>query len=154
MLIPQITIVYSLLPYYTTFSHPRLSKAITIALVNIQPIMKPALLKLNISLSQILYLALILATRLNQPYIILGSSQRALLQSYLRLNFVVSLGQRLTNILGQFTLTQPILRSARKELAISATAASLGGNPRATSLSIYLIITSSLSLVRFLNFSQ
>jgi hypothetical protein len=44
----------------------------------------------------------------------------------------------------------PRLRSARKELAISATAASLGGNPRLTSLSICLITTSSLSLLRLI----
>jgi hypothetical protein len=44
-----------------------------------------------------------------------------------------------------------MLRLARKELAILATATSLGGNPRVTSLSIYLITTSSLSLVRFFN---
>jgi hypothetical protein len=47
-----------------------------------------------------------------------------------------------------------MLRLARKELAISATAASLGGNPRVTSLSICSITTSSLSLVRFFNLGQ
>jgi hypothetical protein len=47
-----------------------------------------------------------------------------------------------------------MLRLARKELAISATAASLGGNPRVTSLSIYLITISSSSLVRFFDLGQ
>ena len=37
----------------------------------------------------------------------------------------------------------------RKELAILATAASLRGNPRVISLSIYLIITYSLVFIRF-----
>ena len=41
------------------------------------------------------------------------------------------------------------MRLARKELAILATAASLRGNPYITSLSIYLIITCSLVVVRF-----
>jgi hypothetical protein len=40
------------------------------------------------------------------------------------------------------------LRSTRKELAILAIAVSLEGNPYVTSLSIYLVITSSLSLSR------
>jgi hypothetical protein len=47
-----------------------------------------------------------------------------------------------------------MLRLARKELAILATAASLGGNPRATSLSICLTTISSLSLVRFFDLGQ
>jgi hypothetical protein len=47
-----------------------------------------------------------------------------------------------------------MLRLARKELAILAIAASLGGNPRATSSSIYSITTSSSSLVRFFDLGQ
>ena len=58
------------------------------------------------------------------------------------------------NVLGQFMPTWPILRLARKELAISATAASLGGNPRATSSSICSTITSSLNLSKFLDLGQ
>ena len=146
---PCITVVYSLLPSQTAFSLPYRSKAIITAPVNITPIIKLALLKLQVSSSQILYLALTLATRQNQLQITLGSLQRALLQSYLRLNFTISSGQRLTNVLGQFRLTWPRLRLARKELAILAIAASLRGNPRATSLSMCLTITCSSVFVRF-----
>ena len=65
-LIPQMTVAHSLLPGQIVFSYPRLSKAVTIALEVIQPIIKPVSLKLYVSLSQILYLAFILATRPNQ----------------------------------------------------------------------------------------
>jgi hypothetical protein len=47
-----------------------------------------------------------------------------------------------------------MLRLARKELAILAIAASLGGNPRVTSLSICSTTISSLSLVRFFDLGQ
>ena len=40
-------------------------------------------------------------------------------------------------------------RSFRRELAISATAASRGGSPRVTSLSMYVTTTCSLAVVRF-----
>ena len=135
-LMPCMTVVHSQLPGWTAFSRPRLSEAVTTALVNIWPIIKPASLKLQVLLSRILYLALIFSTRLNQPQITSGSSQRALLQLYLRLNLTISSSQRLTNVLGQFTLTQPRLRLARKELAIVATSASCRGKPQATSLSM------------------
>ena len=46
-------------------------------------------------------------------------------------------------------LTGPRLRLVRRELAILAIAVSLRGNPYIISLSIYLIITYSLVLVRF-----
>jgi hypothetical protein len=64
-LMPWITVVYSLLPGWTCFSRPDLSEAVTTAPVDIWPIIKPVLLKLYMSSSRILYLALILATRLN-----------------------------------------------------------------------------------------
>ena len=89
-LIPCITIVYFQLPSQTAFSLPRLSKAVTTAPQEIQPIIKPVLLKLYVLLSQMLYLALILATRLNQPCTTLESSQRARLQLDLQLNFTLS----------------------------------------------------------------
>ena len=66
-LMPYMTIVHSRLPGWTAFSRPRLSEAVTTAPVDIWPIMKPASLKLYVSSSWMPYLALILATRLNQP---------------------------------------------------------------------------------------
>ena len=65
-LMPQMTIAHSLLLGQIVFSRPRLSKAVITALGAIQPIIKPVSSKLYVSLSQILYLAFILATRLNQ----------------------------------------------------------------------------------------
>jgi hypothetical protein len=65
VLIPWITIIYSLLPGWTYFSCPNLSEAVITAPIDIWPIIKPVLLKLYVLLSRILYLALILATRLN-----------------------------------------------------------------------------------------
>ena len=65
-LMPWMTVTHSLLLGQIVFSRLHLSKAIIIALEAIQPIIKPVLLKLYVSLSQILYLAFILAIRPNQ----------------------------------------------------------------------------------------
>ena len=65
-LIPWMTVAHSLLPGWIVFSRPRLSKAVITAPRVIQPIIKPVSSKWYVSLSQILYLAFILATRLNQ----------------------------------------------------------------------------------------
>jgi hypothetical protein len=65
VLMPWITVVYSLLPGWTCFGCPDLSKAVITAPVDIWPIIKPVSLKLYVSLSRIPYLALMLATRLN-----------------------------------------------------------------------------------------
>jgi hypothetical protein len=64
-LMPWMTVVYSLLPCCIAFGRPRLSEAVTTALVDIWPIMKPDSLKLYVSLSWIPYLAFMLATRRN-----------------------------------------------------------------------------------------
>jgi hypothetical protein len=66
-------------PGWTCFGRPDLSEAVTTAPVDIWPIIKPVSSKLYVSSSRIPYLALMLATRLNQPCTTLESSQRALL---------------------------------------------------------------------------
>jgi hypothetical protein len=96
-----------------------------------------------------LYVALVRATRSNQPLIIIGSSHRALCQSYGRLNHVLRLGVQLIKFLGHFWPTWPAPRSASSIFAISCTASRVGANPRASRSSICLIITSSSGAVSF-----
>ena len=81
-LTPLIILVYSQLPCCTVFSYLQRLEPITTASINRTPIIKLDLLKLQVSLSRILYLALVFSTRQNQPQITLGSLQRALLQLY------------------------------------------------------------------------
>ena len=81
-LTPLIILVYSQLPYYTVFSYLQRLEPIITAPINITPIIKLDLLKLQVSLSKILYLTLVFSTRQNQPLITLGFLQMAFLQSY------------------------------------------------------------------------
>ena len=81
-LTPLIILVYSQLPYYTVFSRLQRLEPITTAPVNITPIIKLDLLKLQVSLSRILYLALVFSTSQNQSQIIFRSLHKALLQLY------------------------------------------------------------------------
>jgi hypothetical protein len=64
-LMPWMTVVHSWLPGWTAFGFPCLSEAVTTALVDIWPIMKPVSSKLYVSLSWMLYFALMFAARLN-----------------------------------------------------------------------------------------
>jgi hypothetical protein len=64
-LMPIIAVTHSRLPCCTVLGLPRRSEAVTTALVDIWPIMKPVSSKLYESLSKMPYLALMLATRPN-----------------------------------------------------------------------------------------
>ena len=116
--------------------------------------LKLVLLKLQVSLLPIPYIALVRATSLNQALIVLGSSYRALCKLYGRLNCVISLSVRLTKFLGHCLPTWPAPRSESSLSAISCIASKEGANPYKSRSSICLTITSSSSLVSFFNFSQ
>ena len=112
-LIVVIKVTYLQSPYQTLIGLERLSNTVTTLTQFLMPIVKPVLLKLQVSLSQILYLALIFCTRLNQGLITSRSLQRTLQQSLYLVIRNQSLGSRLTKFKAYQGLTGSALRIAR-----------------------------------------
>jgi hypothetical protein len=135
-LIAAISVAYLRLPSWRAFGLPLLSNPVITSCVVILPIIKPALLKFQTLLLQMLYLAFVCSTSSNQLLIRTGSLYRALCLSYARLNRILRLSVRLTKLAGYFCPTWPAPRAASSLSAILRTAVYVGANPRRSRSSI------------------
>ena len=117
----QITITYLQLPSQIILGQVRLSKPIITFIELITPIQKPILLKLQMSLLQILYLVLVSLTSLIYVLITSRSSCSFLYLFFGRLNAILSSSKRVTKRLAHFLLIGFLLQAPKSLLAISST---------------------------------
>ena len=125
-----ITVTHSRSPGWIISGWVRLSEPVTTFIDLITPIWKPVSSKLWMSLSWILYLALVSLTSLIYALITSGSSCSFLCLSFGRLNAILSLSERVTKRLAYFLPIGFLLWAPRSLLAISSTSHSRTKCPR------------------------